>query len=248
MNPEILQIGGINIYKNEVPSLLQRYQVIPQIKRGIVIDQAISNIFLTESESATAIYECKKCCQITSDHELKVWLQNQGMTLEKMQELAIRALQIEKFKIATWGKKVESYFLKRKASLNQVIYSLIRHQDSEITSEIYFRIQAEEQSFTELAREYSQGLEVHTSGIIGPVLLNQLDPIISNILSVSQPGQLWSPRPMGQWFIILRLEKLLPAQLDEMMRRRLIDELFEQWLNEQVKQLSGESLITLQAA
>ncbi|AFY34512.1 peptidylprolyl isomerase [Calothrix sp. PCC 7507] len=248
MNQEILQIGGINIHAHEVPSLLQRYQVIPQIQRGIIIDQAISNILLTESEAAAAIDECKNRCQITSDDELKTWLQNQGMTLEKMTDLAIRAWKIEKFKIATWEKKVESYFLKRKASLDQVIYSLIRHQDQGIAAEIYFRIQAEEQSFAELAREYSQGAEVRTSGIIGPVPLNQLHPIISNILSVSQPGQLWPPRPMGECFIILRLEKLLPAQLDEMMRRRLIDELFEQWLNEQVKQLSRESLITLQAA
>ena len=38
------------------------------------------------------------------------------------------------------------------------------------------------------------------------------------------------------WLVIVRLEKLIQAQLDQAMRRRLMDELFENWLSEQIKQ------------
>jgi hypothetical protein len=34
--------------------------------------------------------------------------------------------------------------------------------------------------------------------------------------------------------VIIRLEKFIPAQLDESRRRRLIDELFETWMREQL--------------
>jgi hypothetical protein len=35
--------------------------------------------------------------------------------------------------------------------------------------------------------------------------------------------------------IILRPEKLIPAKLDDLMRQRMLNELFEQWLQEQMK-------------
>ncbi|MBW4629047.1 MAG: peptidylprolyl isomerase [Brasilonema octagenarum HA4186-MV1] len=237
MNAPILQIGEKVIYVYEVPFLLHRYQVMPQILRGIIIDQAIADVDCTESECIAAISEFEKQRNITSDKEREYWLRNQGISLEEMHDLAIRPLKIEKFKIATWGKKVESDFLKRKASLDQVVYSVIRHKDRGIVQEIYFRIREREQSFTELAREYSQGSEANAGGIIGPIPLSKLHQNISKLLSVSQPGQLWSPRQVGEWFVILRLEKLLPAQLDEVMRRYLIDELFEKWLAEQIEKM-----------
>lgn len=57
------------------------------------------------------------------------------------------------------------------------------------------------------------------------------------LTSFSQPGQFWPPTRLAEWSMIIRLEKFFPAQLDEQMRRRLIDELFDNWLKEQIKQL-----------
>jgi hypothetical protein len=37
--------------------------------------------------------------------------------------------------------------------------------------------------------------------------------------------------------VIIRLEKFMPAQLDESMRLHLINELFESWLAEQISQI-----------
>jgi parvulin-like peptidyl-prolyl isomerase len=242
MKSPILQIGKTVIHAHEVPFLLHRYQVMPHIWRGIVIDEAIEDIDFADSEYIAAVTDFEKKHQITSDMERQTWLENQGVTLEQMQDLVIRNLKLGKFKNTTFGKQVESYFLKRKASLEQVIYSLIRHNDEGMANEIYFRIQAGEQCFAELAREYSQGFEAYTGGIMGPVPLSNPHPAISQLLSVSKTGQLWSPRLIGEWYVIVRLEKLLPAQLDEAMRRKLIDELFEQWVAEEIKKIANYSL------
>jgi hypothetical protein len=56
------------------------------------------------------------------------------------------------------------------------------------------------------------------------------------MLSVSQPNQLWHPTRIEEWTVIVRLEKLIPAVLDEPMRQKLLDNLFQTWLSEQVKQ------------
>lgn len=52
-------------------------------------------------------------------------------------------------------------------------------------------------------------------------------------MRVSQPGQLWPPTRIEDWWVIVRLEKFMPAQLDEAMRRRLLEELFLAWLQEE---------------
>ncbi len=143
-------------------------------------------------------------------------------------------MRLAKFKQATWGAQLESHFFNYKSKLDKAIYSLIRTKDLGVAQELYFRIQAGEQSFAECAREYSQGPESQTGGLQGPVELSVPHPALANMLSVSQPGQLWPPTRIGEWYAIVRLEKLIPAVLDEPMRQQLLDRLFTTWINEQV--------------
>lgn len=235
MRLQSLQVDTQVIQADELLPLLQRYQLMTQVRRGLVIDRTIADIPSTAAERQAALETFCQQQQLTSPEAQSAWLQNQSMTLEELEELAIRPMLLEKFKTATWGHRVESYFLKRKTSLDQAIYSLIRSKDKELIQELYFRIQEGEQSFGELARQYSQGLEAHTGGIVGPVPLSQIHPVIAKILSTSQPAQLWSPIYLEGWFVIIRLEKLFPAQLDQPMRDRLLDELFETWISEEIE-------------
>lgn len=234
---EVFQVGTKVIQGHEILKLLSRYQLMPQLKRGIIIDEATANFSCTEEERRVAIEKFCLKHQITSKEAQEAWAAYQGVSIAQIEDLAIQPVLLEKFKIATWGQKVESYFMTRKASLDQVIFSLLRTKDAGIAQEVYFRIQEGEQSFSQLAEAYSFGPEAKTGGVIGPAPLSQLHPSIEKILSVSQPGQLWPPTRLEEWFMIIRLEKLLPAQLDEQMRHRLIDELFENWLKEQIQQL-----------
>lgn len=86
-----------------------------------------------------------------------------------------------------------------------------------------------------MAQTYSQGTEAQTGGLVDPIELSTLHPVLVQKLITSQPGQLLPPGKLGDWVIILRPEKLIPARLDELMRQRLLNELFEQWLQEQIK-------------
>jgi parvulin-like peptidyl-prolyl isomerase len=235
MLKESLKIGNSVIQSQEILSLLHRYQMLPQLVRNIIVDQAIANISCTPEDVMVAMESFASQQQITSEEAKAAWLAKQGITAEQMQELAIRVWKLEKFKTTTWTPKVESYYLTRKTSLDQVVYSLIRTRDLGVAQEIYFRIKEGEQSFNELAQTYSQGAEAKSGGLLGPVPISQPHPSIAKILSVSQPGQLWTPRQIGEWFVIIRLEKMITAQLDEAMRYRLINELFEIWLQEQMK-------------
>lgn len=235
----VLQVGNRSIHADEIVPLMAGYQMLPQFLQEILLDEATASIECTPEEVVAAHQQFYTQNQITTDEARQSWLQRYGMTQEQLESLATRELRIEKYKQITWGPKLESYFLNRKDKLDKVIYSLIRTQDIGIAQELYFRILEGEQSFAELARAYSQGPEAQTDGLIGPVELSVPHPTLAQILTLSQPGQLSPPTRVGEWIVLVRLEKFIPAQLDDPMRRRLLNECFNSWLQEQLNQLSS---------
>ncbi len=231
---ELAQIGGFQVPTAELAPLLVKYQMLPGVLRELVIDRAIAEITCDETEKIQGIQEFYQRYQITSNEQVEQWLEIQGVTPIQMEEIAIRLFKIEKFKRETWGQKLEAYFLKRKGQLDRAIYSLIRTEDVGIAQEVYFRLIDGEQSFEEIARQYSQGAEAQTSGLIGPVELSIPHPAIAKLITTNRAGQICPPIKLEQWYAIVRPEKVIAAQLDEPMRQRLINELFQVWLQEQI--------------
>jgi parvulin-like peptidyl-prolyl isomerase len=229
-----LLIGNRKIPSDELLPLLAGYQLIPQIKRELVIDDAIADIACTSEELAQAQQQFFQQYRITSEADLQKWLDHYGVMPSQLESIMTRSIRVEKFKQETFGTKAEGHFLGRKAQFDKVLYSLIRMKDMAAAQEIYFRLQANEQSFDELAREYSQGPEAQTGGMVGPFEMGTLQQPMLNILAQGQPGQLWPPVQIGEWIVIIRLEQRIAAQLDEGMRQKLINELFNEWLQQQL--------------
>jgi parvulin-like peptidyl-prolyl isomerase len=234
---EVLKIGNRLITAEELVPLLASYQLLPQLLRELVTEQAIAEIGCTVEEQTQCVQQFCQQQQISSAEEKQVWLAKNHLTERQLAPLVTRPLRLERYKQATWGPKLESYFLQRKSQLDRAIYGLIRLQDLGVAQELYFRISEGEQSFALLAREYSQGPEAQTGGMVGPAELGTLHPTLAKVLTVSQPEQLWAPMQLGQWWVIIRLEKFIPAQFDETMRQRLLDELFQTWIQEQLDTL-----------
>ncbi|MGK7889820.1 MAG: peptidylprolyl isomerase [Leptolyngbyaceae cyanobacterium] len=235
----VLKVGNREITADEVLPLMAGYQMLPKFLQELIIDEAIADIECTPEEQANACNQFYAQNNIAEDEPRQKWLKLYGMTQSQLESLAARSLRIGKYKQTTWGPKVESYFLERKGNLDKVIYSLIRTKDVGIAQEIYFRINDGEQTFAELAREYSQGPEADTDGLIGPVELSVPHQSLAAILSRSQPGELSPPTRVGDWMVIVRLERFIPCQMDDAMRQRLIEEQFKTWLQERMQSVDA---------
>ncbi|MFP4298882.1 MAG: peptidylprolyl isomerase [Spirulinaceae cyanobacterium] len=229
-----LQIGNRTLNAKAIVELAHKYQLMPQLIREVIIDDAIANTEISPETIQIALQNFFIQRQLLQPEAQELWLQQQGLAFEQLQEKVSRDLKIRAFKRQTWGNQLQSYFLKRKSQLDRVVYSLIRIQDIGIAQELYFRIQAGEATFAEVAREYSQGPEAQTGGMVGPVELVNLAPDIAELLDKSQIQQLWPPFQLGNWLIILRLERKLLAQLNELTQQRLLDELFNNWLQQEI--------------
>jgi parvulin-like peptidyl-prolyl isomerase len=218
--------------------------MMPQLVKEMTLDRSTAEISLTTEEQKLAYQQAFQQLNIDSDDKLNAWLKQQGMTLADLEKRAERSLKLAKFKQTTWGAKVNSAFLERKQQLDRVIYSLICTKDFCVAQELYFRVKEGEQSFDELAREYSQGPEAQTGGLIGPIEIGSVHPNLAKMLIASDVGQVQTPTVIGDWIVLVRLEKVLPVTLDEAMQQRLIDEAFTKWLDESVAQQMATFSIT----
>lgn len=211
-----------------------RYQSPSQALRERMIDRALAQWegtepHYTEADRQQAIQQFWQQQQIATPDEQIIWLQTHCLTSKQLQELALRSLKLSRFKQAQWSDQVSAHFLKRKPDLDQIVYSMIRVKDAKLANELYTYIQAGT-AFSELASQYSQGAEAKTGGQIGPVPLNRPHPVIRTMLSISKLGEVCPPQTIEGWFVIIRLEQLIPVDLTDAMRQHLLNELFDCWL------------------
>ncbi|MGF1590060.1 MAG: peptidylprolyl isomerase [Pleurocapsa sp.] len=232
----VLEVDNQVYTAEDLVPLLTKYQMLPKLAQEILIDKAIAEIKCSEEENNLTYNQFCQQNQLTSEEQVQEWLNKQGMNREQLQNLITKRLRIDRYKQETWNDQVDAHFIKRKSQLDRVVYSLIRVEKPEIAQELYFRIKDDENTFSALAMEYSQGSEAQTGGLIGPVEINAPHPKIAQILATCQPGQLVPPTRVGEWIVIVRLENYLSAKLDEPMRQRMLDELFNRWLNQAIQQ------------
>jgi hypothetical protein len=220
----------INAAAPQLPLML-----MPQLLREQVLEAAIAPIQVEVTPEMVAQFW--HALGLEGEAQQQGWMAHYGIAPSQLEALASRSARIQHFKAETFGPQVESHFLKRKRQLDRVVYSLIRTEDPALCQELYFRIQDQEQSFAEAARQYSQGPEAETYGVVGPVPMGSLMPQMAQALVSAQPAQLLRPMRLQNWFVILRLERVVPAQLTPFTRQMMLDELFEQWMQGQIQQL-----------
>ncbi len=237
MTPTI-QIGKAILNPEELLQKLITYQLLPQFLQEFVIDQASQGITLTAQEAETALQQFRQNQGITSPAQETQYLQAYRMTPEQLQQRAQQQAKVAKFKQVRWGHGLDAEFMQKKQQYDRYIYSLLRTQNPDLAQELYFRLREGEAEFSELARQYSQGSEKESGGLIGPVEARTLHPQLVQMLATTPIGKILPPTILGEWVVIVRPEKVIPAQLDQEMRERLLDQCWQQWLHSQAQALN----------
>lgn len=170
------------------------------------------------------------------DEDRANWLECNHLTLAQFEHFVLRTLKLDRFKRESFASKVDSYFLERKSQLDRASYSVLGVKSFHLAQELLLQVQDGEADFSDLIEQYSGGQANETNGLRGPHELSIPHPILAAQLRSLKPGQLSPPLQIANWFIIVRLEKYFSAKLDERMRMRSIDELYESWIQTRLNQ------------
>ncbi len=224
--------------------LMRRHGLDLAIAQALVLDEILEAVPLPADQERQVLADYLAAQGLTGDPgATEAWLAANRLDLADVRAIATHSSRLDRFKEQCFGDEVEIRFLERKGDLDQVVYSLIRVREEELAEELYQRIREGEADFADLAPRFSLGSERDTNGVVGPMSLSIGHPELESRLRVSRPGELLPPFFVKDIWVVLRLERLMPAQLDAECRKALLGELFESWFDERVRQvLAAEPL------
>ena len=218
----------------ETLALLRRHNLLKALIRAEILSKTVETIQLGTQQRDQVWDNFKAKNKLDTPDLLEKYLKNNGVTESDLRWQLELPTRVQIYCQEHFQHKAEARFLERKEQLDQVVYSLLRIQDGYLARELYLRISGNEANFADLAASYSQGPEAKTKGIIGPVPMTQANPALSERLRTSQPGQLLQPFQIDQWWVVVRLERYEAAQFDDITRQRMAQELFQEWLNQEL--------------
>ena len=208
--------------------------MIPLIRAEIVAE-AVSSVDLPDEHCEQVWTTYLQRHNIDDDEQLTAHLQQLGFAADDLHWQLELPERVRRHSRASFDHKAEARFIARKEQLDRVVYSLLRVRDGYLARELYLRIAGREANFADLASEHSQGAEAKTKGIVGPVALAQAHPSLSEKLRTSKPGQLLEPFALENWWLVTRLERYEPARFDDKTQDQMAQELFQEWVEEELR-------------
>ena len=224
----------------DVLSLVRRMELLPNLLRRHLEEQIIALVPLDEDwlENSRSSF--------LNGRPYEDYLREKGWNSADFELHLRRPEALRRFAHQRFAQGLEERFLSSKGSRDLVIYSLLRVRDYALARELWIRLEEDETTFAEAARQYGEGPEADRQGVIGPIPIGALQPeLLQDILRSLKAGEMSPPIGVGEWQLLLRLEKLTPARLDEQVREQMLQESLDQFLDDRVSKINageGDSL------
>jgi parvulin-like peptidyl-prolyl isomerase len=230
-------MDSINCLSFESVDLLARNNLLLPLIRSELITDKLKNITLNSETKSKIFDEFINKIGLKDKDAYEQWLIDNDLDKKEIEQKIFNEAKLKNFCSTKFGNKIESRFLDRKNNLDIVVYSLIRVSDFFKAREFYLRLIGNEAEFGSLAAEFSEGMEKKTRGIVGPVPLGKAHPKLAEHLTNSKPGEIQPPINIDGSCLVVRVESFDAAQLDDFMRERMAEELFDVWIDAQASEL-----------
>lgn len=222
-------VGKRELKVDDVVSMLAGHNLWPQLMEGMIVDRVLRTLECSE-EDIRLYYTAEVAADPVFLEKKRTQLLLEGSREEDVDFFISRPVLLELFKMRRFEPLVGSAFLKLKAGMDKVLFSLLRNKDHELIRELFFRLESGEESFASLAARYAEGREALSGGRLGPIEMQQLNPALAAVLSTARPGVVNPPVVIEGLGVITLLHEKIPAKLDEPMKQHLLNQLFREWV------------------
>jgi len=213
--------------------LLNQHSLLRPLVQQMLMQEAFAQVVVNDEQLDAARLELLKKRGLATLNQWPELLQQLNVAEDTLLERLRQNIRKSTFIRDRFAPKAEARFLERKNQLDQVVYSLLRLENSFLARELYLQIDSGESNFADLASIYAEGPERDTNGIIGPVSLTQAHPILVEKLRVAQPGALLEPFRIDKWWLVVRLERYAPATFTDTISDQMCQEMFKAWIDEE---------------
>lgn len=189
-----------------------------------------------EAQEAQLLAYARRCGLDTVE-ELEPWRRNRGLSLDDLESLASFEQRLESVSQWLWNQEVPGLYMQRRGDFDQVVLSMVRVRDSDLATELFFQLQEGECSFHEVVDRHADEADRLRRGVIGPLPVNRLNPLLMRVVRRYKPGELVPPLDLNGFVHLIRVESLQPTPLDDRLRSQLLADCRNRWLRDQLLRL-----------
>jgi len=250
-----------------------REDVLNQLIDQKIEDQEIKrfNIYISEKEIDNAIERIKETNFFT-DEDIRSALATDGLTMEdyreKIREQILRSKLINiqvKSKIVITEEDIKAYYKnhqdvysgKKKYYLRNIIMRVPSHATEKEKLKIKSKMEIvldqlkAGQPFDKMAQLYSESPQASNGGDIGLFTLDQLSPVLQNVIKKTEPGNFTSIIDTDQGYQIFFVQKTVNTsgrslkEVSSDIERKLYDEIINKKFKAWIEDLRKKSVIKI---
>jgi parvulin-like peptidyl-prolyl isomerase len=166
------------------------------------------------------------------------WLANQMISVEDLEVGICNRLLTKKLAECLFSKDVQKVFAQNKLQYDRVIFYQIIVSQQQLAQELFYQIQEGEISFHDAAHLYDiDENRRHLCGCEGKVYRWNLKADIAVAVFSAQPGKVTRPIQTDRGYHLFLVEKFIPAELTAERHEEILQNLFNEWLSNEVNYL-----------
>ena len=197
---------------------------------------AKKGIEVSDDELQQAADEFRTANELYDAETTQAWLDNRKLSYQEWETALEYQVTERKLREALTSGLVEQRFVEQKLSFDKAAVSRLVLKDEDVARELRAQIVDDEADFHALAREYSVHSETRPAGgYSGEVLRSDMEPALEASIFGAQPGKVVGPIKTDDGWELVKLERLIPAELNDEMRETIESLIFTEWLDEQRK-------------
>ena len=233
-------LDKVSSFSYENLDLLRKTTFLKPFIKTLIRDTLLQEIKLKNNMEEELSERFFKNRNIFEEQNKLTFLKQNLMDNEDLIRISSTKYRRNLFNLKLFRDKTEEFFKKRKEDLNKYIYSLIQVKEQDLAQELYLKLESKESEFSILSSEHSLGPEKYRNGIEGPIVLSNLNPKIQDVLKSLDKGVICEPFNLDDYWIVIRIEEIIYAELNESMKDFLSNELFELFLERLTREIITE--------
>jgi parvulin-like peptidyl-prolyl isomerase len=234
----------LTISRDEIIDQIKFSCQIPSVVEGILTRKIIARaaeqagIKVEPEELQQAADSLRLMNKLTSADATWSWLQKHSFSLDQFEELVYTNVVSSKLAQHLFSEKVEPFFVEHQLDYAQVVMYEVVLDDFDLAMELFYALTEGEMSFPELAHQYIQDTELRRKGGYRGILHRaHLRAEISAAVFAATPPQILKPILTSIGVHLILVEELIEPQLSEMLRLKILSDLFSEWLQRQIEQV-----------
>lgn len=217
---------------------------IPEITEAIITRKIIektavkAGIKVETEELQKAADKFRLIYQLNSAEDTWKWLKKYSLSLDDLEQIAYTNLISGKLAIHLFADKVEPYFFEHHLDYFGVAMYEVVLDNEDLAIELFYAIQEDEISFSDVAHKYIQDTELRRKGgYRGIVRRKDLKPEVSTAVFAVKSPQLLKPILTSRGVHLIFVEELIQPKLNEKLRTNILSDLFSEWLKQKIEQI-----------